>query len=86
MPDSGRKRKMISIRLSDEEYNALKSRYGEHGARNVSDLARIALQRILAASFPEGQILQEFAAIALRVQVLESQIAVLQREIAFRGV
>jgi plasmid stability protein len=67
---------MISIRLSDEEYKALKSRYGKHGARSVSDLARIALQRMLEASSPEDQILQELAAIAVRVQVLESQVAV----------
>ena len=73
MSESDRKSKMISVRLADEEYKALKSRYGKYGARNVSELARLALQRILDATSQEDQILLELRALAVRVQVLESQ-------------
>ena len=50
MSDFERKKKMISLRISDAEYAVLKSQYRTHGARNVSDLARLALQRIMRAS------------------------------------
>ena len=45
MLDPDRRKKMISLRLSEEEYELLKASYHTHGARNVSDLARQALQR-----------------------------------------
>ena len=43
MSDSDRKQRMISLRLSDEEYQGLKAHYRAHGARNISELARLAL-------------------------------------------
>lgn len=76
-----RKSKIISIRLSDEEYRAVKSRYRTHGAHNISDLARIALQRLLEAACSEDQTARDLGALAARVQTLESQMAsVLQRQ------
>jgi hypothetical protein len=47
MADSKRRKKMISLRLSEAEYEVLKKDYRIYGARNVSDLARLALQRIM---------------------------------------
>jgi hypothetical protein len=41
---------MISLRLSEVEYEVLKTHYRAHGARNVSELARLALQRIMTGS------------------------------------
>jgi hypothetical protein len=50
MADSKRRKKMISLRLSEAEYEVLKKDYRIYGARNVSDLARLALQRIMHGS------------------------------------
>jgi len=50
MPDSDRKQKMISLRLSEEEYQGLNTHYRAHGVRNISEFARLALQRIVAES------------------------------------
>jgi Arc/MetJ-type ribon-helix-helix transcriptional regulator len=45
MPD--RKDKMVSFRLSQEEYEQLQKACGERGVRNVSDLARSAMRTLL---------------------------------------
>jgi hypothetical protein len=47
MPDPSRKCKMISLRVSAEEYAALHTVYASYGARNVSDFARLAMQRVI---------------------------------------
>jgi len=39
--------RMISIRLSDEEYTGLKRLCVVRGARSVSDMARLAMSRLL---------------------------------------
>ena len=62
MPESSSRRKMISLRLSESEYEALKSQYRSFGARNVSDLARLALQRVLQGSMTfEGDLAAKLA-------------------------
>jgi hypothetical protein len=38
---------MISLRVSAEEYAALHRVYASYGARNVSDFARLAMQRVI---------------------------------------
>lgn len=52
MPEQNRKCKMISLRLSVEEYQALHTLYPSYGARNVSDFARLAMQRIIGSPLP----------------------------------
>jgi hypothetical protein len=47
MLDPDRRKRMISLRLSEEEFELLKTRYHTYGARTVSELARLALQRIM---------------------------------------
>jgi hypothetical protein len=79
MPDPDHRRKMISLRLSEVEYDVLKTHYRTYGARNISDLTRLALQRIVAD--PPGS--QEGFAAKLseldkRIHQLESQVAFLQ--------
>jgi hypothetical protein len=69
---------MISLRLSEVEYEVLKTHYRTYGARNISELARLALQRIVAG--PDG--LQDGFAAKLseldkRILHLESQVALL---------
>jgi len=78
------KKKMISLRLSEVEYAGLKSQYSNYGARNVSDLARLALQRIMnGTSFPPNNLAVKLAELDGRLQALESQVACLvQRDLA----
>jgi hypothetical protein len=47
-----RRSKMISFRLSPEEYQTLHEACMERGVRSISDLARTAMQRLIA---PDGQ-------------------------------
>ena len=44
---ANRKSKVISIRISPEEYESLKNMYAASGRRSVSALAREAMQRII---------------------------------------
>jgi hypothetical protein len=48
MPNPHRREKMITLRVSAGEYELLKTRYQSYGVRSVSELTRLALQRILA--------------------------------------
>ena len=78
MPDSDHRRKMISLRLSDVEYEVLKTHYRTYGARNVSDLARLALQRMLNGSdASQDPYAAKLAALDDRVHQLESQVSLL---------
>ena len=76
MSNSDRRTKMISLRLSEVEYDALKTQFRTFGAQNVSDLARLALQRIIHASAASND---DYAArlseLDSRVQALESRAA-----------
>lgn len=47
MSKPSRKDKMISLRLTAGEYNALYTLYPSYGARNMTELARLALQRVI---------------------------------------
>jgi len=66
---------MISLRLSDAEYEVLKKYYRAYGARNVSDLARLALQRIISgpAESQDG-FAAKLADLDGRVHALESRL------------
>jgi hypothetical protein len=50
MLDPDRRKKMISLRLSEAEFELLKTRYHSYGARNISELTRLALHRIMTGS------------------------------------
>jgi hypothetical protein len=66
---------MISVRLSDVEYEVLKTHYRTYGARNVSDLARLALQRIMTGSAAsQDGFAAKLAELDHRVHALESQL------------
>ncbi len=52
-----RKNRMISLRLSNEEYESLRNLYRVHGSRSVSEFARNAMQRVIGeAKAPAGNI------------------------------
>ena len=76
MDEQSRKCKMISLRLSAEEYEALHSLYPRFGARNLSDFARLAMQRVIghplpAPPFEANKILE----LDERVSALEERVA-----------
>ena len=75
MIDSERKSKMISLRLSDAEYAVLKTQFRAYGARNVSDLARLALQQVTQSPVPQQGVLPRLAELEERIQVLESEMS-----------
>lgn len=76
MLDPYRRKKMISLRLSEEEYELLKTRYRTYGARNVSELARLALHRMMAGpAGPQDGFAEKLAELDERVRALESHIA-----------
>jgi hypothetical protein len=78
MSDPERRRKMISLRLSEMEYEVLKTHYRIYGARNISELARLALQRIITESAgPPDDVAAALAGLDARVHTLESRVSLL---------
>ena len=84
MSDTDRRRKMISLRLSEVEYEVLKTHYRTYGARNISELARLALQHIMAGSpgltgspGPQHNFATQLAALDERVHALEASVSLL---------
>jgi hypothetical protein len=83
MSDPDRKKKMISIRLSQGEYEGLKAHYGAYGAHNVSELARLALQRMAESAGPQDNFATKLSQLDERVHTLESQVSdILERALA----
>ena len=69
---------MISLRLSEEEYAALRARYSRYGARNVSDLARLALDRMMeTAPASDAGLSARLQEINLRLNAVEERVALL---------
>ena len=78
MPDSDHRSKMISLRLSEVEYESLKARYRAYGTRNVSELARLALQRIATDSAdPQDGFAAKLSELDERIRRLESHVSLL---------
>jgi hypothetical protein len=74
-----RKSKMVSFRLSPEEYRQFRNACSEHGVRSVSELARTAMQSLVEA---------KGSAVPLYVQVreLRERMTVLSTELDRLGV
>ena len=71
-----RKNRIISLRLSEEEYESLKSIYESRGVRSLSEFARDAMHRIVGAGPPNGADLHD------RVQLLDGKVALLEGEVS----
>ena len=83
MREPKKKSKMISIRLSSEEYESMKAAFASRGIRSVSEFARDAMQRLLHA--PPG--LNEGHGTAagdleFRMRTLDSRVTRLQGEVS----
>ena len=81
MPEFKRKNRMISLRISEEEYESLKHVYASQGARSLSEFARLAIDRVTGADgHPESQPLESrFTALDGKVAGLETELARLSR-------
>ena len=76
MTDLKRKSKMISLRISAEEYEVFKQLYPAHGARNLSDFARLAMQRITEEA-PHAS-----NGMSLKIQELDGRLVALEARVA----
>lgn len=69
-----RKSKMISFRLSPEEYQRLKDTCRLRGVRSISDLARSAMQTSIASGGEGGPWSDEVRDLRNRVRALSLQL------------
>jgi hypothetical protein len=65
----------MSLRLSEEEYENLKSVYASRGVRSLSEFARDAMLQVLGREASDGRTLED------RVQLLDGKIAMLEGEL-----
>jgi hypothetical protein len=70
------KSKMISIRVSEQDYELLKNEHASRGTRSVSAFTREALQRVIEAPPVEPANLQA------ELRLLDSRVATLQNEVS----
>lgn len=65
-----RRSKMISFRLSPEEYETLQAACAEQRVRSISDLARMAMQRVVLPRSPADPLTDEVRDLRDRVRLL----------------
>ena len=68
-----RRNRMISFRLSEDEYTSLRSLCENEGARSVSDLARDAVHRLIVKD-TEPDIISTLRALEGRLDNLDLQV------------
>jgi hypothetical protein len=77
------KSRMLSVRLSAVEFDFLKTRYRSYGARNASDLARLAVQRVMHGwDGPVNNLAGEIASLSQRAAELSRRVERLEAEVA----
>ena len=69
-----RKSKMISFRLSPEDYQTLKDTCEQQGIRSISDLARTAMQKLIASGWQPIPLSDEVRELRNRVRMLSLQL------------
>ena len=75
MPTFIKRNRIVSFRLSDEEYDQLEQIGRAHGAHSVSDFVRITTQRAIVGSE------RELARGWMKVTTVEGRIDALQQEL-----
>jgi hypothetical protein len=73
------KSRMISFRLSGQEYEILKALHPHHGARNLSDFARTAMLRHLNSEPPAAA--HHAESVQSRVEELNDRVVRLQEDL-----
>lgn len=79
MTEPKRKSKMISIRLSPEEYESLRALFPALGVRSVSEFARGAMQRFLQSPSNGENSTHDLDS---RVRVLDNKLNRLESEVS----
>ncbi len=69
-----RKSKMISFRLSPEEYVSLQAACVLKGVRSVSDLARTAVQRMIASNEGVNPVIDDVRSLQHRVRLISMEL------------
>jgi len=80
MPRLSRRNKVVSIRLSDDEYDQLRQLCAMNEADNISELARRAMKRFLVQEHANGNG-DGKVAIESRVDEIHAKMSVLDREV-----
>ena len=76
MLENTRKTRSISLRLSEEEYEALRKLHRSYGARNVSEFARLAIQGVIGSTpSTDGLLLAKLHQLNVRLEQVEERIA-----------
>ena len=70
------KTRILSLRISEKDFDALKSRYAAHGARSISEFARDAMQNMIAGHAAPS------AALELRIQEIDGRLSLLDSEVS----
>lgn len=78
MPQTIRKNRTISLRLTEREFEALKSLYAANGARSISEFIRAAMQPLIAEPSHNGN----GHALELKVQEIDGKLSILDSEVA----
>ena len=76
MPGTIRKNRTISLRLSEREFEALKTVYTVHGARSISDFVRSTMNKVISESARDN------CALELKVQEMDGKLSLLDSEVA----
>lgn len=76
-----RRSRMISVRLSEEEYTALKNLCSLTGARSVSDLTRDAMRTVLTRVSREDPFGSNLEEVRTGMKNLEKKVEQLEAEI-----
>ena len=74
MNPSLRRSKMISIRLSPDEYNSLQSACTTQGVRSISDLARVAMHKLVLSDEPSGHLSDEVRLLKEKLQTISVEL------------
>jgi hypothetical protein len=81
-----RRSRMVSFRLSPEEYEKLQNVCAAEGVRSLSELARTALQRMIVPRRPGQSFSREMGDMRLQIATLRSEIDRLSQAIEERRV
>ena len=76
MPNTVRKNRTISLRLSEREFDALKHLYALHGARSISEFIRATMNRIIDENPSDEH------ALDVKVQEMDGKLTILDGEVA----
>lgn len=81
MPKSNLRSKMVTFRVSPEEYRSLQEACAAHGARNVSELVRAATYTLVGADAPAGRSFENrIRALRDRIESISSEVERLARD------